>query len=112
MIGNRALLESMGEWTRVPKKDLGPGKSLRISVEGDDVALFQVGSGFFAVSNQCPHQHFSRIHEGSLGDGTITCPMHGWTFDLQTGECRTGGGRLRTYAVQIEGDVVLVKKGK
>ncbi len=101
----------MGDWAKVAKKDLSPGKSLRITVDDDDVALFQLGSEFFAVSNQCPHQHFSKIHEGSLGDGTVTCPMHGWMFELRTGACRNGSGRLKTYEVRSEGENLFVTRG-
>jgi nitrite reductase (NADH) small subunit len=86
--------------------DFATRKSMRVSVGDVDVALFMVGDKYFAVQNSCPHQHYSAMHEGMLHDGQITCPMHGWTFDLATGKATIGGGRLKTYAVKVVGSEI------
>ena len=73
----------------------------RVVADGRDIALFSDGGRIFAVQNDCPHQHFSMLHEGELNECRITCPMHGWTFDLESGRATNGSGRLKRYAVKV-----------
>jgi nitrite reductase/ring-hydroxylating ferredoxin subunit len=91
-------------------KDFAKRRVQRVTIESCDVALFFVENQFFAVQNDCPHQHFSMLHEGILNGCELTCPMHGWTFDLKTGKATIGGGRLKQYAVKILGSGVWVEK--
>lgn len=74
------------------------------------LALFAVEDKLYAVENNCPHQHFEVLHQGHLEGCTITCPMHGRIFDLETGQCSNGAGKLRKLEVRIEGDEIWVKK--
>jgi nitrite reductase/ring-hydroxylating ferredoxin subunit len=87
-------------------EDFAVKKSLRVSIGDVQIALFAVGGTYYAVQNDCPHQHYSAMHDGILRHGQITCPMHGWTFDLATGKATIGGGRLRTYAVKVVGSEI------
>lgn len=82
-------------------EELSLRRMKRVVVDDGDIALFSDGGRIFAVQNDCPHQHFSMLHEGELTDCRITCPMHGWTFDLQTGRATNGSGRLKCYAVKV-----------
>ncbi len=93
----------------IVRADVRPGRGKLITVDGADVAVFQVGSRIFAVDNHCPHQHFSKLHEGTLDGTVITCPMHGHRFDLVTGGCVEGDGRLRKYEVVEDGDSVTIR---
>lgn len=74
-----------------------------------DLALFMVGGSIHAVSNICPHKREPAIHEGTVHNGTVTCPMHGWCFEIATGKNTSVGGGLRTYeVVEADGWVWLV----
>lgn len=92
------------------KKELFSSRGLSVRVDGEEIAIFQVGSEVYAVRNDCPHQHFSLLHQGTLKDHALTCPMHGWTFDLRTGKSIIGGGNLKQYSVKIVGDEVWIEK--
>jgi nitrite reductase/ring-hydroxylating ferredoxin subunit len=73
--------------------------------EGDsDIVVVQWEGGYFAFDNSCPHQHFAALHEGRLQEGTLRCPMHGWTFRIRTGKSLSGEGRLRSRRVIVQGD--------
>ena len=74
------------------------------------LALFAVNGKFYAVENNCPHQHFEVLHQGNLEGCTITCPMHGRTYDLETGKCLNGAGKLRKLELKMIGNEVWVKK--
>ena len=80
-----------------------------MKVNGEDIALFKRNGEYFAVNNVCAHQHFSMLHQGMLEECTITCPMHGWTYDLRTGKATTGQGRVATYNVRVQGQDVLIE---
>jgi nitrite reductase/ring-hydroxylating ferredoxin subunit len=84
-------------------------RSKRVVINETELALFFIKGKFYAVQNECPHQHYSSLHEGILDGLELTCPMHGWTFDLSTGKATVGGGRLKRFAVKVEGNDVLVE---
>lgn len=77
--------------------------------DGTEIAVFDLGDRIVAVDNVCPHQRFPLLHEGEVTEGVVSCPMHGWEFDLLTGECRFGGNaRLRTWRVEVIDGMVCV----
>jgi nitrite reductase (NADH) small subunit len=90
-------------------KDFAVRRSKRVVVDDVNVAIFAVDGTYHAVRNECPHQHFSALHDGILNGTQLTCPMHGWTFDLQSGQATIGGGRLKRYAVKVVGNDILIE---
>lgn len=89
------------------------GKRIEIE-EGVEVALFDVDGTLYAVDNICPHQKFPLLHEGDINDCVVTCPMHGWRFDIRTGECLSGGtAQLAVYEAFVrDGDIMIEKPGR
>lgn len=81
--------------------DLGERRPAGFSLEGTAIVVVRVGDSVFAFENNCPHQHFSLLHQGTVDECAITCPMHGWTFDMETGKATNGNGSLRKRAVRI-----------
>lgn len=86
------------------------GKFIRI--DDDEIALFKVNGNFYAINNVCAHQHISALHQGELDGLKVTCPMHGWTYSLETGKAVSGGGCVKTYQVKAEGEFVWIEKPK
>lgn len=79
--------------------DLG-GEKLLLSRQGDVVACFQ---------NACAHLGFP-LHDGEIEAGILTCPHHGFRYDLASGECLTAPEvQLQAHAVRIIGDRVEVR---
>lgn len=69
--------------------ELFEGKGKRFVFPEDidmQVAIFRKDGKLFALSNICPHRHQDKIYEGILKNGNVTCPAHGWTYNLATGE--------------------------
>lgn len=66
------------------------GKAIVVDIEGFEIALFKVNGEIFALENACPHMG-GPLAEGeiSLEDSKVcvTCPWHGWQFELSTGTC-------------------------
>lgn len=83
------------------------GKFIRVG--DDEIALFKVDGKLFAINNVCAHQHISALHQGILSDLNVTCPMHGWTYSLETGKAVSGDGCVKTYPVKVVGENVFVE---
>jgi nitrite reductase (NADH) small subunit len=63
--------------------------------------------GVFAVDRFCPHEGHV-LDDADVAGETITCPWHGWAFDLRSGACLTAGEDTRAYRVEIRGDEIYV----
>ncbi|MGB5072683.1 MAG: Rieske 2Fe-2S domain-containing protein [Bacteroidota bacterium] len=101
--------DAKAEFVKVTElKMLREGKGRSFPVDGRELALFLVGGAVFAIENLCPHQHIPVLAEGELDGTVITCPMHGWQFDLATGRSVNASSRLTQYDVIIQGDDVMV----
>jgi NAD(P)H-dependent nitrite reductase small subunit len=71
-----------------------------VTVEGLELAVFALPDGWAAIDNSCPHQG-GALAEGVLANGRVTCPWHGWSFDVRTGACHTvPEDRIRAYPVR------------
>ena len=89
-------------------ENLREGRGLRCRVGDDEVALWQVDGRYYALSAVCAHHHVPTLHEGIREGLMIACPLHGWTYSLETGRAVTGNGRVRMYPVKIENGEVLL----
>lgn len=62
----------------------------------------------FATSNVCPHKQ-GPLNEGIVHGTKVTCPLHNWVFDLETGVAQGADeGRIATYAVRVEDGRILI----
>ncbi len=92
--------------------EVGLEQPKRIIVDGREIVLFREGVEIFAIENLCPHQHYSVFHQSMLNEYIISCPMHGWSFDVRTGKKITGDGQLKVFEIHLEGNDVWMKSPK
>jgi 3-phenylpropionate/trans-cinnamate dioxygenase ferredoxin component len=103
----------MGLVTVCRTTDVPAGEVRRFEVDGHAIALVNLGEdGFRAVGDICSHAHYF-LHEGEVDAdfGTIECPKHGSTFDLDTGKPRSlpATQPVPVYNVKVEDDEVKVE---
>jgi nitrite reductase/ring-hydroxylating ferredoxin subunit len=86
-----------------------PGQMLYIDVEGLPLALANIGGTIYAFSDSCRHAGGS-LSSGILRDDVVTCPLHGWAFNVPTGKSIIPpvGLRVPTYHAHVEDDNVFV----
>lgn len=76
------------------------------------VALFRTGTDeVYAASDICPHKG-GPLSEGIVHGQSITCPLHNWVFDLNTGQAQGEVGQIATYPVRIDDDRILIDASK
>lgn len=89
--------------------DIPPGEHKGFKILARPVGIFRSRDGRFrAMETGCKHQNADLL-EGPIRDGIVTCPWHGWRYDLNTGECVWGSKVcLRPYALEIRGNDIYI----
>ena len=75
---------------------------------GERIAVFRHGDNLCAIASVCAHQG-GPLGEGQIIDGLITCPWHGYQFQMHNG-CAPAPytDRVATYPLRIDGRRVFV----
>ncbi|MBI3317472.1 MAG: Rieske 2Fe-2S domain-containing protein [Candidatus Omnitrophica bacterium] len=100
----------MASYVKVAKKSEIPDQTGKlVQANGKDIALFKVEGKVCALYAHCPHQG-GPLDEGGLDGKTVTCPWHGWDFDVTTGVCTFNDSiKQPVFNVKEEGDDVYVE---
>lgn len=79
--------------------------------DGDEVAIFNIDGQILAISNICPHETSPVMATGFVDCDTcqVACPLHGWIFDMHTGQQIGAAGSIRVYEVKLDGEEVWVR---
>lgn len=90
------------------RREIPPGAAKRVEAFGRTVAVFNDGGTFYALDDTCPHRG-GPLGRGEVEDGCAVCPLHGWPFELATGQLR-GNPRVKVavHPVFLEGDEIFV----
>ena len=98
------------EWVTVAEKTAFREGFAKIATlpSGDRVAVFLHEGQISAISNACAHQN-GPLGEGEIVDCLVTCPWHGFQYDVRTG-CSPAPftEKVPTYAVRLQDGVVKV----
>ena len=98
----------MAEFVRVARtRDIPSGEGRVFEVDGRLVAVFNVGGRFHAIDNVCAHQQ-GPLSEGDLEGCVVTCPWHGWTYDVTTGQSPDAAACVERFETRVEKGEVLV----
>ena len=78
----------MSDWIPIAAAaECPPGTSIERVAGGRMVALANVDGTFHALDGLCPHQG-GPLGAGVLCGTILTCPWHGWQFDVTSGRHR------------------------
>lgn len=100
----------MGKPAKIAEKsDLNPGECKVVEVEGKTLAIFNVDGSFYALDNTCLHRG-GPLGEGELDEKIVTCPWHGWRYDVTTGaNANNPAVKVACFPVRVEGTSVFVE---
>jgi nitrite reductase/ring-hydroxylating ferredoxin subunit len=89
--------------------EIPPGTGKELIAEDRVIALFNVDGNFHAMDGVCPHAG-GPLGEGELTGNVVTCPWHGWQFEVATGKhCLTANIQHTTFPVTVEGNEIFVE---
>lgn len=94
----------MAEFMKIASTaDIAPGSGIVAEVNEKSLAIFNVDGTFYAIDNTCVHRG-GPLGEGDLEGGVVTCPWHGWEYDVKTGvSVNNPSARVATYPIVVEG---------
>jgi len=111
-----------------PVDELEPGEHVVVDVEGVPIGVLNVDGEYYGLLNRCPHQRGpvcagrvkrkrvvtsaepnERVEIELSEERTISCPRHGWEYDLETGDhLGNPSVSLPTFDVTVEDDDLYV----
>jgi nitrite reductase/ring-hydroxylating ferredoxin subunit len=89
--------------------DVAVGEARVVEASGKPIALVNADGTFYAVDNTCLHRG-GPLGEGELDGLILTCPWHGWRWDVKTGaNTNSPAVTLTCYPVSVEDGAVYVE---
>jgi nitrite reductase/ring-hydroxylating ferredoxin subunit len=86
-----------------------PGEAKVVQADGKAVALFNAGGNLYAIDNTCLHRG-GPLGEGEVDGTVVTCPWHGWQYDITTGaNTNNPAVKVLCFPVSVEGTSVYVE---
>ena len=97
-------------WVRAASvSEIASGECKTVNVQGKALALYNVNGTFACTDNTCLHRG-GPLGEGMLDGGVVTCPWHGWQYNVKSGACYVNNAlTLKTYPTKTEGNDVMVE---
>ena len=100
----------MPDWIPIASSDeCPPGTSIERIVRERVLAVANVDGMFYVIDGLCPHQG-GPLGRGMLTGTVLTCPWHGWQFDVASGKTPLGTRvKQEVFPVKREGDEIFVE---
>lgn len=73
------------ERTIARASDIPPGTAKPCAADGVEILICNVDGTFYAIEDVCTHDG-APLDQGTLEGACVTCPRHGATFDVRTGD--------------------------
>ncbi|MBR9997853.1 MAG: Rieske (2Fe-2S) protein, partial [Cyclobacteriaceae bacterium] len=97
------------EWHKVlkSKNELAEGRVMTVNAGHKQVALSHFNDKICALDNHCPHQG-GPLGEGSIENGILRCPWHGWDYHPCTGKVPGYDDGVTPFPVEEREDGIYV----
>ena len=99
----------MSSWLKVLDQAPKEGTMVEINVESKDLFVTMNDGLLYCAENRCPHEDI-KLTLGCLKGGRVKCSLHGYSFDLKTGDSSEDDvDNMQTYAVKQENNEIYIK---
>ncbi|GAB5527721.1 MAG: thiamine pyrophosphate-binding protein [Roseivirga sp.] len=97
------------KWHKVldTTEELPEGRVMSVTAEHQGICLTHFEGKFSALDNRCPHQG-GPLGEGSIENGLLRCPWHGWDYHPCTGKAPGFDDGVDTFLTKVEDGAVYV----
>lgn len=90
----------MTAWHRVgAATEFADGVVREIRIGDRILAVGRADGELFCLDDWCPHAGAS-LAQGTLDDGVLVCPLHGYVYDVRTGRCEDDPTPVATFPVR------------
>jgi nitrite reductase/ring-hydroxylating ferredoxin subunit/alkylhydroperoxidase/carboxymuconolactone decarboxylase family protein YurZ len=91
-----------GEWHDVMATEgFAVGATRRVECDGRGLFVHRTDEAWRVYDSRCPHQT-TNIPHLALEGCTLTCPKHGWAFDIRSGDCiAIGDSPLKAWPSKV-----------
>jgi len=102
----------MANWIKITEIENVPEMGSRKVIVGDtEIVIFKTrDNSIFAINNECPHKQ-GKLSEGLVHDHMVTCPLHNWNIDLETGIADEDDSCTQKYETKVEEGVIYLSLG-
>lgn len=102
-------MSKKNQWHKVldNKNDLAEGRVMTVTAGHTGICLTHHEGKYTALDNRCPHQG-GPLGEGSIENGLLRCPWHGWDFNPCGGDSDGFEDGLETFPIKFDGDSIYV----
>ena len=101
----------MGKTIACKITELESGNMKKVTIDGKEIVLANVGGNYFACDDTCTHSGAS-LSEGTIDGSTISCGWHGAQFDCKTGNLTKFPAKINdlgSYNVTIESEDIFIE---
>ncbi len=99
-------------WIRITQTaDIPLREGRAVHLGGEEIAIFNLGEKFLAVSNRCPHRG-GPLADGIVSGDSVVCPLHAWKICLDSGQVvrpPEQGACTRTFPVRVIDGIIHVQ---
>ena len=103
--------ETASRWHKVANAtDVAPGNMIQVDVNGELIALYNIGGAYYATSDLCTHAEVF-LSNGYIDGENVECPYHHAVFHIPTGKVLREPARrdLKTYPVRQENGAIYIE---
>ncbi len=100
----------MSNWIDIGELNDIPRQGARVvKTQSGCVAVFRtMDDDVFALEDRCPHKN-GPLSEGIVHGNKVTCPLHNWVFDMNTGEAQgNDSGTVPTYPAKVKNGRIML----
>jgi nitrite reductase (NADH) small subunit len=88
--------------------DIPDGRGKECVIAARVLAIYKLGNDVVAIDGICPHAG-GPLAQGAVCNGIVTCPWHGWQYDLRSGQHRLNPRIcVETFRVTVDDGKVYV----
>jgi naphthalene 1,2-dioxygenase ferredoxin component len=94
----------MNNWTDVAAEaDLFEGAGIALAPQGQDIAVFKLDDGVYAINNVCTHGN-AKLCDGFVDGHFVECPFHQALFDVRDGavQCGPATEAVKSWPIKVE----------
>lgn len=101
--------QELSDETKERLEQLKMQQMAKLTILGRHICVTKLEDGLFGIHNSCPHAG-AQLHHGHCNKkGIISCPLHGYKFDVKSGKSADGNNyKLTNYQFKFENDKLYI----